>query len=116
MRKKERKKACGAEVPDCNNSGESGPSSEILTQTIKEAEIKDSSPAATTKRPQKPSLFIKQSKTKSIPPPLRNRGKRKMQQWMWVIFTCVVVIILFLLGNIGFFSNLSNLRQRSYGI
>ncbi|KAL3505531.1 hypothetical protein ACH5RR_035372 [Cinchona calisaya] len=116
LRKKERRKAGGAEVPDGNNIGESIPSSESLALTVKELEIKENPPAATIKRPQnKSSLFMKQSKTKSIPPPLRNRGKRKIQQWMWVIISCIVVIVLFLLGNIGFFSNLSNLRQRSYG-
>lgn len=111
LRKKERKKAGGAEVPDGNNSGECSPKSEIVSGTIKEPEVKYCSPTV-TKRSQKPSVVVKQNKTKSIPPPLRNRSKRKMQQWMWVILTCVVVIVLFLLGNIGFFSNLSNFRQR----
>ncbi|KAL3514910.1 hypothetical protein ACH5RR_027627 [Cinchona calisaya] len=113
-RKKERKKASGAEVPVGDSIAESTPSSESVTETIKESKVKDSSPAV-TKRYQKPSIIMKQSKTKSIPPPLRNRGKRKMQQWMWVIFTLGVVLVLLFLGNIGFFSNLSNLRQRSHG-
>ena len=113
MRKKERKKADGAEVPDGNDIGECTPKSEIVPGTIKESEVKYCFPTV-TKRSQKPSVVVKQSKTKSIPPPLRNRGKRKMQQWMWIILTCVVVIALFLLGNIGFFSNLSNFRPRSH--
>lgn len=113
MRKKERKKASGGEISDGNSLGESVPSSEIVTETMKEPEIRDTL-ASAPKRPQKPSLVTKQSKTKSIPPPLRNRSKRKMQQWMWVIITCMLVIFLFVLGNVGFFSNLSNLRQRSY--
>lgn len=113
MRKKERKKVSGAEIPDGNSLGENAPSSEIVIETMKELEIRDTL-ASAPKRPQKPSLVTKQSKTKSIPPPLRNRSKRKMQQWMWVIITCMLVIFLFVLGNVGFFSNLSNLRQRSY--
>ena len=108
-----RKKAGGAEVPDGNDIGECTPKSEIVPGTIKESEVKYCFPTV-TKRSQKPSVVVKQSKTKSIPPPLRNRGKRKMQQWMWIILTCVVVIALFLLGNIGFFSNLSNFRPRSH--
>lgn len=114
MRKKERKKVPGAEIPDGNSLGENASSSEIETETMKELEIRDTLASAAPKRPQKPSLVTKQSKTKSIPPPLRNRSKRKMQQWMWVIITCMLVIFLFVLGNVGFFSNLSNLRQRSY--
>lgn len=113
MRKKERKKVSGEEIPDGNSLGENAPSSEIVTETMKELEIRDTYTSA-PKRPQKPSLVTKQSKTKSIPPPLRNRSKRKMQQWMWVIISCMLVIFLFVLGNVGFFSNLSNLRQRSY--
>lgn len=113
LRKKERKRAGGAEVPDGNNIGECTPKSEIVPGTMKESEVKYCFPTV-TKRSQNPSVVVKQSKTKSIPPPLRNRGKRKIQQWMWIILTCVVVIALFLLGNIGFFSSLSNFRPRSH--
>ncbi|PSS19891.1 Proton pump-interactor like [Actinidia chinensis var. chinensis] len=112
-KKKERKKVAGTEASDGSHDGETVPTSELPVG--KEPEIEES-PLTMTKRPQKPSQFTKQSKVKSIPPPLRIRGKRKMQQWIWIILTAVVVLALFLLGNIGFYSNLGhNLRMRNYG-
>ncbi|GFS35928.1 hypothetical protein Acr_00g0042770 [Actinidia rufa] len=112
-KKKERKKVAGTEASDGSHDGETVPTSEL--PVAKEPEIEES-PLTMTKRPQKPSQFTKQSKVKSIPPPLRIRGKRKMQQWIWIILTAVVVLALFLVGNIGFYSNLGhNLRMRNYG-
>ncbi|CAK9183442.1 unnamed protein product [Ilex paraguariensis] len=105
LRKKERKKAAAAEAHDGITDGEIAPTSETLTRTFKVVEIKDTH-SATTKRPSRPSQFTKQSKTKSIPPPLRNRGKSKLQQWGWVILAALVLIILFFVGNIGFYSTL----------
>ncbi|KAG8377187.1 hypothetical protein BUALT_Bualt08G0002100 [Buddleja alternifolia] len=110
LRKKERKKAAATDVNDITNNSESAPSSETTIEIIKDIEVKDTS-TAITKKPQKPWLFTKQSKTKSIPPPLRNRSKKKWQQWMWMGFTCIVIFALFWLGNIGVFSNM-NLRRR----
>ncbi|XP_059636349.1 uncharacterized protein LOC132278552 isoform X2 [Cornus florida] len=103
-RKKERKKGVAIEATDGNNEGETAPTSENPIETTKEPEMKERA-MSVTKRPQKPSRFTKQSKVKSIPsipPPLRNKGKRKMQTWMWVILAILVVLALFLLGNIGF--------------
>ncbi|PSS17188.1 Proton pump-interactor like [Actinidia chinensis var. chinensis] len=112
-KKKERKKVPGTEASDGSHDGEAVPTSEL--PVVKEPKIEES-PLTMTKRPQKPTQFTKQSKTKSIPPPLRYRGKRKMQQWVWIILTAVVVLALFLLGNIGFYSNLGHsLRMRNYG-
>uniref|UniRef100_A0A5B6YGL3 Putative microtubule-associated protein futsch isoform X1 n=1 Tax=Davidia involucrata TaxID=16924 RepID=A0A5B6YGL3_DAVIN len=110
-RKKDRKKATAAEAPDGNNEGETAPTSETPIETMEEPGIRES-PMTVTKRPQKPSQFTKQSKAKSIPPPLRNRGKRRMQQWMWVILPTLLVLALFLLGN-GSFSQ--NFWLRSFG-
>ncbi|GFS38168.1 hypothetical protein Acr_00g0056100 [Actinidia rufa] len=112
-KKKERKKVPGTETSDGSHDGETVPTSEL--PVVKEPKIEES-PLTMTKRAQKPTQFTKQSKTKSIPPPLRYRGKRKMQQWIWIILTAVVVLALFLLGNIGFYSNLGHsLRMRNYG-
>ncbi|GAA0141704.1 hypothetical protein LIER_02787 [Lithospermum erythrorhizon] len=98
LRKKERRKVGGAgEAPESNNHGDIEQSTEAGTETV-------TGPAEVARRPQKPSHFVKQSKSKPIPPPLRNRNRKKLQQWLWVIVTSLLVIALFLLGNIGIFS------------
>lgn len=107
LRKKERKKA--ADVNDIKN--ETGPTSESVMEISKDiVEVKDNSSVA-PKKPQKSWLFSKQSKTKSIPPPFRSRNKKRWQQWMWVIFTSAIILILFWLGNIGVFSNVHSKRR-----
>ncbi|KAA8514752.1 hypothetical protein F0562_017931 [Nyssa sinensis] len=105
-RKKEKKKGPAVEAPDGKDEGETDPTSETPTETMKEPEIKVVPPITATKKPKKPSQFTKQSKTTSIPPPLRNRGKRRMQQWMWVILPSLLVLALFLLGHSNFSPNL----------
>ncbi|KAL6509907.1 hypothetical protein OROGR_022395 [Orobanche gracilis] len=115
LRKKERKKAAATDANDINNSCEIGPSSKSGVETSKELEVKDVSSSITTaKRPKKHWLFGKQGKTKTIPPPLRNRNRKKLQQWIWVGVTCTVILVLFWLGNIGVFSNV-NFKRRSPG-
>ncbi|KAL6493319.1 hypothetical protein OROGR_033078 [Orobanche gracilis] len=115
LRKKERKKAAATDAIDINNSCEIGPSSESSVETSKELEVKDGSSSITTaKKPKKHWLFGKQGKTKTIPPPLRNRNRKKLQQWVWVGVTCAVILVLFWLGNIGVFSNV-NFKRRSPG-
>ncbi|GLU00136.1 hypothetical protein SLE2022_175280 [Rubroshorea leprosula] len=106
-KKKERRKAATAgEDSGVTNEVESEPTSETPIQTPNEPETREKQ-VATTKKPQKQSLYTKQSKAKSIPPPppLRNRGKRRMQPWMWVLLTVLVVFALFLVGNGNFSFN-----------
>ncbi|XP_009786767.1 uncharacterized protein [Nicotiana sylvestris] len=106
LRKKERKKGAVGETETETNDGETALISTSLRETVKEPEATEN-PQANTKKPQKPSQYTKQIKTKStIPPPLRNRSRRKLQQWIWLTISCLVVIALFCLGNIGFFTNL----------
>lgn len=64
-----------------------------------ESESREEKPVTVTKRSQKPSKYTKAAKAKSIPPPLRNRGKRKVQSWMWILLACFLVIVLFFLGK-----------------
>ncbi|XP_039171404.1 protein lava lamp [Eucalyptus grandis] len=99
-KKKERKKAGGAiAMPsDAGIEGETASSSEVTAEALADFDAKDK-PAATVKRPQKPLHFVKQTKVKPIPPPLRNRGKRKMQPWMWAVLSVVLVFALFLVSN-----------------
>nr|DAD41903.1 TPA_asm: hypothetical protein HUJ06_016226 [Nelumbo nucifera] len=108
-RKKERKKAATEETTDGVNERESSPSSENTPpEATPEPEIKEKPPTV-AKRPQRPSSLSKQIKTKPLPPPLRNRGKRRMQTWMWVLVAALLVLALFLVGNIGFSYKLSSL-------
>ncbi|XP_038703692.1 uncharacterized protein LOC119999940 [Tripterygium wilfordii] len=100
-RKKEKRKAAAGEDANDNNEGESTiPSSETITETLRESEIEEKL-VAVTKRPQKAPQFKQHSKAKSTPLPLRNRGKRRMQTWMWVVVAALVLLALFLVGNSG---------------
>ncbi|KAJ6746143.1 CALPONIN-LIKE DOMAIN PROTEIN [Salix koriyanagi] len=107
-KKKEKKKAAAEDAKDIDEV-ESAPSSETPAET-KESET-TAKPVAVTKRPQKPSQVAKQTKAKSMPLPLRNKGKRKMQTWMWALVTLLAVIALLFMGNSSFFN--FGLLQRS---
>ncbi|XP_041017693.1 uncharacterized protein LOC121259938 [Juglans microcarpa x Juglans regia] len=106
-RKKDKKKVAtvAIEANDGANEGESAPSSETPLETPKESETGENT-MTVAKRSKKPSQFTKQSKAKSIPLPLRNRSKRRMQPWMWVLLTALVVFALFLVGNSSFLFDL----------
>ncbi|KAH1121125.1 hypothetical protein J1N35_004285 [Gossypium stocksii] len=106
-KKKERRKVAAAGVGDASvtDETESAVTLETPAETPKDSESKEK-PVTVAKRSQKPPQFTKQSKAKSIPPPLRNRGKRKMQQWMWVLVTSLIVLALFLAGNYNFSFNI----------
>ncbi|XVF03854.1 hypothetical protein REPUB_Repub05bG0028900 [Reevesia pubescens] len=103
-KKKERRKMAAAATggsASVTDEVVSASTSETPAETPKESENKEK-PVIIGKRSQKPSQFTKQTKAKSIPPPLRNRGKRRMQTWMWVLLTLLVVFALFLVGNYNF--------------
>ncbi|PIA26283.1 hypothetical protein AQUCO_09500033v1 [Aquilegia coerulea] len=96
-RKKERKKE-KVEAVSGGNEEEAVSRESTQPEIIQEPEIKEK-PKTVVKRPQKPSIL---TKPKVVPPPLRNRGKKRMQQWMWILLVVAVVVALFLVGNIGF--------------
>ncbi|TKY69133.1 Proton pump-interactor 1 [Spatholobus suberectus] len=96
-RKKERRKAASAVTAE-NTEQESAPSSETLTRSMEECDQSEK-PAEVTKKPQKPSQFTRQTKAKSVPLALRNRGKRQIQPWMWALIAVMVVVALFFVGN-----------------
>ncbi|XP_059316873.1 uncharacterized protein LOC132067611 isoform X1 [Lycium ferocissimum] len=112
LRKKERKKGSLCEIQSESNDGETSLISTSPREIVKEPEATD--PQTSAKKPQKPSQYTKQVKPKAIPPPLRNRGRRRLQQWIWLTLSCAVVIALFFLGNIGFFSNLKPRRNPGF--
>lgn len=98
MRKKEKK------ITD----GENG--LELQTNQIKD-ERKDSP----TTKPSKTSHYNKYNKAKAtIPPALRNRGKRRLKQFMWWIFGGLIVLFIFLVGNGGAFKNLRTRKDDSF--
>lgn len=58
-----------------------------------------------SKRSSRPSMAGNHyNKIQPLPMPLRYRGKRKMQTWMWVLLTSLLVLALFLAGNYISFS------------
>ncbi|XP_055809631.1 uncharacterized protein LOC129879916 [Solanum dulcamara] len=113
LRKRERKKGSVGETHSESNDGETALISTSPRETVKEFEAAEHSQTI-TRRTQKPSQYTKQMKTKSIPPPLRIKSKRKWQQWFWLFLSCLIVIALFFLGNIGFFSHLKPPKKPGY--
>ncbi|KAL4272304.1 hypothetical protein GQ457_13G002190 [Hibiscus cannabinus] len=111
-KKKERRKGAAAVSGDASvtDETESAPTSDTPAETPQDSQSREKAVTA-TKRSQKPSQFTKQTKAKSIPPPLRNRGKRKMQPWMWVLLTSLVIFALFLVGNYNIPFNLGLLQK-----
>ncbi|MED6172569.1 hypothetical protein PIB30_051235 [Stylosanthes scabra] len=97
LRKKERRKAASTETAE-NIEQEPAPISETVTRSTEESDQSEK-PVEVTKRSQKPSQYTRQSKAKSIPLPLRNRGKRRIQPWMWAVIAVLAVVALFFLGN-----------------
>ncbi|XP_027360418.1 titin homolog [Abrus precatorius] len=96
-RKKERRKAASADTAEIAEQ-ESASSSETVTRSMEECDQSEK-PVEVTKKPQKPTQFTRQTKAKSVPLALRNRGKRRIQPWMWVLFAVLVVVALFYVGN-----------------
>ncbi|KAL3336813.1 hypothetical protein AABB24_029467 [Solanum stoloniferum] len=113
LRKRERKKGSVGETQSETNDGETALISTSLRETVKEPEATENSQTI-TRRKQKSSQYTKQMKTKSIPPPPRIKGKRKWQQGLWLFLSCAVVVALFFLGNIGFFSHLRPPKNPGY--
>ncbi|KAG4908808.1 hypothetical protein JHK87_054924 [Glycine soja] len=96
-KKKERRKA-GSAVTAENTEQESAPIPETLTRSVEEFEQTEKT-AEVTKKPQKTSQFTRQTKVKSVPAALRNRGKRRIQPWVWVLIALVVAVALFYVGH-----------------
>lgn len=102
LRKKERKKAGATDSNDGNNNSDSAPSTESAVEAVREIDAKDMASVV----PKKPQKYLKQNKTKSsIPPPLRNRNRKKWQQYAYVTAAGLLVLVLFWVGNIGLFAN-----------
>ncbi|KAI3969660.1 hypothetical protein MKX01_020221 [Papaver californicum] len=109
-RKKEKKVAAAAagEEGAIGDERESAPSlgntthPEATSNTAQEQPgIKEKAAAVVTKRKGAQKLLA-QSKVKALPATLRNRSKRRMQPWMWVLLTALVIVAIFLLGNSGY--------------
>lgn len=98
-RKKGKKKGAENESMIGSSEVETALCSQTPNEISCESESREEKPVTVTKRSQKPSKYTKAAKAKSIPPPLRNRGKRKVQSWMWILLACFLVIVLFFLGK-----------------
>ncbi|KAJ1440339.1 putative plectin-like [Sesbania bispinosa] len=103
QRKKDRRKAASTTDTVDNKEQESAPSSETLTKTTEESDQSEKPVEKLVEGPkrqqQRPSHFTKQTKVKSLPMSLRNRGKRRFQPWMWVLIAVLVAVALFYMGN-----------------
>src|ERR1044072_3996382 len=97
-KKKEKRKTTASTDAVVNTEQEPAPSSETLSRTSEESDQVEK-PVEVTKRSLKPSQFTKQTKVKPLPMAIRNRGKRRLQPWMWVVIAVLAVVALFLVGN-----------------
>lgn len=92
---------------------------ESSTETIKEPVVTEK-PVTVAKRSHKlPSLYTKEVKTtKSIPAPpapLRNRGKKRIPQWLWGLGVALLcVLLIFPLGNIDIVGYVKHLFGSSH--
>ncbi|KAK1266477.1 Proton pump-interactor 1 [Acorus gramineus] len=103
-KKKERKRAVAGGLVSGVTEGEITPESDNNpSETTPPApETKDKAPTtAVAKRSSRPQVVVKQ-KVRPLPPPLRNRGRRKMQTWMWAALVALALVALFLASNYGF--------------
>ncbi|XP_068327943.1 proton pump-interactor 1-like [Pyrus communis] len=102
IRKKERRMATTTKATNDVSEGESAPeaSLEAPKEIPKQPETREN-PVTVTKRSQKSAQSTQQTKVKSIPLPLRNCSKRRMQPWMWALATILLIVALLLMGNVG---------------
>ncbi|KAL5713713.1 hypothetical protein ACHQM5_015765 [Ranunculus cassubicifolius] len=98
--KKERRKAR-------KKVGKEGPTEEQLPtvsssearapeSTITQEQVIEEPKSVVSKRPQKPSVLAKQPKTTRVallPTPLRNKNKKRMQTWMWVLLVTILLVV-----------------------
>lgn len=78
-------------------------------------QIKEESKDSPTTKSTKTSHFNRYNKTKAtIPPALRNRGKKRLKQFMWWIFGALIVLFVFVVGNSGAIKNLRPRKDDSF--
>ncbi|XP_075511609.1 uncharacterized protein LOC142547289 [Primulina tabacum] len=110
-RKKERKKATTAST-SASMDLQDDTSSITCVESIKEEASTQVNDISTKKPKMSRVMASKQNKTRGVPPPsLRNRKRRKWQQWMWVILVSLLVLVLFWLGNMGVFTSVNSKLQ-----
>ncbi|XP_072991030.1 uncharacterized protein [Typha latifolia] len=110
--KKEKKKA--AAIVDSLNGGDESDSAPTDSSAPEIAPDFDVSVGTSSKRPSRRGGAMKQHYwTQPVPLPLRNRGKRKIRPWMWVVLSILLVLALFLVSSN--FSSLS-FNRTHFGI
>lgn len=103
--KKEKKKSAATSNTANDGDGDHAPAPATDSRPPENAPEHDNQSVTASKRPSRPSVAAKQyNKTPPVPLPIRNRGKRKIRTWMWVVLTTLLVLALFLAGNYISFS------------
>ncbi|KAJ6833087.1 trichohyalin [Iris pallida] len=99
--RKEMKRAYGTEAGNGDVDGQTTPVTDTASSDTSVPQEAETRVASTSKRrSSRPAAAVKQfDRVQPLPFPLRNRGKRKMTTWMWVILTALFVLLLFFAGN-----------------
>ncbi|XP_073277030.1 uncharacterized protein [Primulina huaijiensis] len=107
-RKNERRKAGTSSISTSTDLQDDA--SSITCVEISKEEASTQVNDVSIKKPKTSRVMVsKQKQTRStLPPSLRNRNRRKWQQWMWVSLVSLVVLVLFWLGNMGVFSSVNS--------
>ncbi|XP_075515893.1 uncharacterized protein LOC142550701 [Primulina tabacum] len=107
-RKNERRKAGASSISASTDLQDDA--SSITCVEISKVEASTQVNDVSVKKPKTSRVMVsKQKQTRStLPPFLRNRNRRKWQQWMWVSLISLVVLVLFWLGNMGVFSSVNS--------
>jgi len=101
--KKDKKK--GTALADTSTIGDSQAAALATADTDSNAsdnprEVEVSQPAAAPKRLSRPAAAIKQlNRLQPMPAPLRNRGRRKLRQYILIAAAVLSVLALFVAGN-----------------
>ncbi|KAJ6793171.1 trichohyalin [Iris pallida] len=98
--KKEMKKAYGSEARNDVERRTTPVTDTTSSETSVPQETETTVASTSKRRSSRPAVAVKQyDRVQPLPFPLRNRGKRKMTTWIWVILTALLVLLLFFAGN-----------------
>lgn len=107
-RKKERRNATTSSISASTDLQDDA--SSITCVEISKEEASTQVNDVSTKKPKTSRVMVSKQKQmrSTLPPSLRNRNRRKWQQWMWVGLVSIVVLVLFWLEKMGVFSSVNS--------